>query len=499
MVGVAEVVAGAVVRLAAHRRSSVGGLWGPVHHRAAAALGHPLGGDTWRTPRGAAARVCAGSATSGGANPARTGDGDRAAYLSVRPFGHDVRMSEGVHGSSVPDSAWAPPVPTSGGDGIGLAGYSDFVEIARGGDSVVYRARQNALDRFVAVKTVDVEGTSGGARFSRELEITLGLGRQHPHIVTVLDTGTTADGRAAIVMEYHELGSLHDRLTATGPLPVADVVKAASALADALDFAHSRGILHRDVKPQNVLVLPTSYVLADFGIARMADAGHTASLGALLLPARVAAGARRSPPDRGRRHLVAGVDGVHAAGRAGAVRHRRPGRRHRAGLPRAGPSGGAPRCCTATTCLPCSPGCSTGAWPPTRGPSADGGAAPAARACCPASSSPGSPGAAVRGSVALGGRRTCCAGCARDGPAGGRRRDPARIPWVDDSAGARPAGGRAGSVRHAPAPDSTVAVAGETTSSTAEAAPSSPFAPPAPTPSPSRPATRCCHRRRWLR
>ena len=79
-------------------------------------------------------------------------------------------------------------------------------------------------------------------------------------------------------MEYYDNGSLHDRLRERGPLPVEDVVAAGTAVADALAFAHAQGFLHRDVKPQNILVLPTSYVLADFGIARMADAGHTTSL-----------------------------------------------------------------------------------------------------------------------------------------------------------------------------------------------------------------------------
>jgi serine/threonine protein kinase len=183
-------------------------------------------------------------------------------------------------------SAWAPkpgeqtspPPRDEPADVMRLPGYSDFQRIAEGGEGIVYRARQDGLDRFVAVKVINVSDPSRVARFRRELEITVRLGRQHPHIVTVIDTGTTPDGRPCIVMEYYDLGSLHDRLRERGPLPVADVVAAGTAVADALAFAHAQGFLHRDVKPQNILALPTSYVLADFGIARMAGAGHTTSL-----------------------------------------------------------------------------------------------------------------------------------------------------------------------------------------------------------------------------
>ena len=174
--------------------------------------------------------------------------------------------------------AWAPP-PGSGGaaPSVALPGYSDFRLVAHGGEGTVYRATQDGLGRDVAVKVLDVTDPGTISRFHRELEITVRLGRQHPHIVTVLDTGVVG-GRPCIVMEYHDLGSLHDRLQQRGPLPVHEVVAAGIAVADALSFAHGQGILHRDVKPQNILVLPTSYVLADFGIARGADAAHTASV-----------------------------------------------------------------------------------------------------------------------------------------------------------------------------------------------------------------------------
>jgi serine/threonine protein kinase len=127
-------------------------------------------------------------------------------------------------------------------------------------------------------KAVAIEDPANRARFERELDITVRLGRQHPHIITVLDTGTSSAGHACIVMDFFDLGSLHDRVATHGPLPGDEVVAAGTVVADALDFAHGHGVLHRDIKPQNILVLPTSYVLADFGIARMADAGHTASL-----------------------------------------------------------------------------------------------------------------------------------------------------------------------------------------------------------------------------
>lgn len=174
--------------------------------------------------------------------------------------------------------AWAPATGAASAPEVVLPGYSGFRVIAQGGEGTIYRARQDGLGRDVAVKVLQVTDPATLTRFRRELAITVELGRQHPHIVTVLDTGTLPDGRPCIVMEFYERGSLHDRLRAMGPLPVPDVVAAGIAVADALAFAHGQGILHRDVKPQNVLVLPTSYVLADFGIARGADAGHSASL-----------------------------------------------------------------------------------------------------------------------------------------------------------------------------------------------------------------------------
>src|SRR5690606_36989617 len=207
--------------------------------------------------------------------------GDAIVYRARPPGGAGA-------GAAVAGGPWAPPpagppaeIPGAGprpAHDVVVPGFPDLREVARGGDAIVYRARQPSVDRDVAIKVFQVTDPADAARFRRELEITVRLGRQHPHIVTVIDTTTTTAGAPCLVMEFHDLGSLHDRLRETGPLPVSDVVAAGTAVADALAFAHAHGVLHRDVKPQNVLVLPTSYVLSDFGIARVADAGHTATL-----------------------------------------------------------------------------------------------------------------------------------------------------------------------------------------------------------------------------
>ncbi|CRK60536.1 Probable serine/threonine-protein kinase pknK [Alloactinosynnema sp. L-07] len=161
---------------------------------------------------------------------------------------------------------------------VTLDGYDDVTPIAKGGGSVVFRARHRGLDRVVAVKVIDIHDAAAARRFQRELDITLTLGREHPNIVTVLDTATLPSGQPCLVMEYHEAGSLHDRLVESGPLPPADVAEIGAAVADALAFAHQQGVVHRDVKPQNILRSATSYVLSDFGISRRMDAGYSTSM-----------------------------------------------------------------------------------------------------------------------------------------------------------------------------------------------------------------------------
>lgn len=154
-----------------------------------------------------------------------------------------------------------------------IPGFSNLTRIGVGGFSVVYRALQETLGREVALKVlaVDLSDPRASERFRRECRAAGALSH-HPNIVTVHDAGVAAQGRPWLSMELCEEGSLADRMRLRGPLPPDEVVLVGHRLAEALDAAHQAGVLHRDVKPENVLVTRSGEpALADFGIAVVAE------------------------------------------------------------------------------------------------------------------------------------------------------------------------------------------------------------------------------------
>ena len=147
--------------------------------------------------------------------------------------------------------------------------------VGSGGMSSVFRARDVQLDRRVAIKILHeryVADPEYLERFRREARLVARL--SHPNIVTVIDRGDD-DGRQYIVFEHVEGENLKELVQRTGRLPVRGALQLALAVADGLAFAHEHGLVHRDVKPQNVLVSREGEVkVTDFGIARSLDVEH---------------------------------------------------------------------------------------------------------------------------------------------------------------------------------------------------------------------------------
>jgi serine/threonine protein kinase len=140
-------------------------------------------------------------------------------------------------------------------------------EIGSGGMATVYLAEDVKHKRKVAVKVLrpEIASALGAERFVREIEIAANL--SHPLILPLHDSGD-ADGSLFYVMPYVEGESLRERIDREGKLPLDDVVRLTENVAAALSHAHQQGIVHRDVKPENILLTGGTAVVADFGIAR---------------------------------------------------------------------------------------------------------------------------------------------------------------------------------------------------------------------------------------
>jgi serine/threonine protein kinase len=166
-------------------------------------------------------------------------------------------MRLGVHTGASP----APPL---------VPGYEILESLGRGGMGEVFLARQESLGRDVALKVLRTDLAASGwlpERFEREARTMAAL--HHPHIVTVHDSIRLGDGRTVIVMEYIRGGTLRERIaSAKGGIPIAQALTWFRQIADGLRAAHTAGIIHRDVKPENVLIDSAGAArVSDFGMA----------------------------------------------------------------------------------------------------------------------------------------------------------------------------------------------------------------------------------------
>ncbi|MFQ5421898.1 MAG: protein kinase, partial [Anaerolineae bacterium] len=159
--------------------------------------------------------------------------------------------------------------------GTAVGPYTIEEKLGQGGMATVYKAYHENLDRHVAIKVLHTafkDNDSFLRRFKREARVVARL--EHPRIVPVHDFAEQ-DGYPYLVMRYVEGETLKDRLSA-GMLTRAEIIRIAGSIADALDYAHERGVLHRDIKPSNILLTRGGGVyITDFGLARITQAGES--------------------------------------------------------------------------------------------------------------------------------------------------------------------------------------------------------------------------------
>jgi eukaryotic-like serine/threonine-protein kinase len=214
--------------------------------------------------------------------------GEAAAPLAAGPLGPrdgiargrdqmgsiDVDCGAGRSNMLAPLTQWQ-RVPLSPGARLGP--YEILAPLGSGGMGVVYRAHDLRLDRIVAIKVVgpSVDAAHRRQRFQREMRAIATL--NHPHICSLYDVGLQEDVEF-FVMEYLEGETLANRLL-KGPLPMADTLRHAAALAGAVALAHRHGIVHRDIKPGNIMLTASGVKLLDFGLAKVPAKAVVAGLG----------------------------------------------------------------------------------------------------------------------------------------------------------------------------------------------------------------------------
>ena len=147
-------------------------------------------------------------------------------------------------------------------------------ELGRGGMASVYLARDEKHGRDVAIKIIksDLSASLGHDRFLREIEIAARL--RHPNIVPLYDSGEAGDS-LFFVMPYEDGQSLRERLRQHGALPIPEALSVLRDVARALAYAHEHGVVHRDIKPDNVMRSGDAAVVTDFGIAKAVSVALT--------------------------------------------------------------------------------------------------------------------------------------------------------------------------------------------------------------------------------
>lgn len=171
-------------------------------------------------------------------------------------------------------------IPTGGEQRVVADRYRLLSLLGRGGTAEVWKAEDEALARSVALKLVTVQTDESSARAGEEARLLARL--SHPYLVPVYDAGTDEQGRPWVVMELVEGETLADTI-GRGPIPSDRTATIGGHVAQALDYVHAQGLVHRDVKPGNVLIGDDGRVrLTDFGIARLVDAARVTSTGMMV-------------------------------------------------------------------------------------------------------------------------------------------------------------------------------------------------------------------------